>query len=194
MNHYRKALKLDPEHTACKNGYRLVKKVTGLVSKSAEAIQQGQTEVAVKHLESLLGADPQHRVTAPKAKMDLAECYMKLKRFKEATRVIEEAIANGGSNNAGYYVVYSRILMEQEKFEEAVAKLKRAQELEQSNETIAEELRKAEAALKQSKQKDYYKILGVSRKASTRDIKRAYRELALQWHPDKHTGGGMSVS
>lgn len=40
---------------------------------------------------------------------------------------------------------------------------------------------------KEAKKKDYYKILGLSKDAGENDIRKAYKKLAVKWHPDKNT-------
>ena len=50
---------------------------------------------------------------------------------------------------------------------------------------------KVNKLIKQTKKRDYYKILGVKRSADKKTIIKAYRKLAHKWHPGKPYNIGL---
>ncbi len=81
--------------------------------------------------------------------------------------------------------------IEADDFSAAIATLNHAKEQHPSAPQIQTLLQKAHTLLTRSKQKDYYKVIGVSRDADERTIKRAYRQLTKQYHPDKASAHGI---
>ncbi|AOW05540.1 hypothetical protein B0I72DRAFT_135189 [Yarrowia lipolytica] len=85
-------------------------------------------------------------------------------------------------------------LVDEEQFEQADAILSEQvqywQSLGDSHKVQLLRNRQQEVAvlLKQSKSKDYYKILGIARDATEKDIKKGYRTQSKLYHPDKYKG------
>jgi DnaJ family protein C protein 3 len=71
---------------------------------------------------------------------------------------------------------------------EAIADFTAALQKNPNNHQMRQKIQQVQNSKKIAERKDYYKILNVKRDASKREIKVAFRKLALIWHPDKHKG------
>ena len=82
--------------------------------------------------------------------------------------------------------------LDAEQYEAAIASFTTAKEHHPSEaQTLQQKIQEAQLALKKSKTKDYYKILGVDRSAGEREIKKAYRNSVKIHHPDKAHAQGI---
>jgi len=191
QNHFRQGLKYDPEHKGCKEAYNLVKKIQTHISKAEKAMGAGDYETASKHYKGIIDAAPYNDALVPKYEMELAKAYKSMNKFNEATEIVTKMIERD-NNNVDAHQLLGQIHLGEDEFEKAIFEFRKCQEIYnergQQSQSVEDDLRRAETALKQSKQKDYYKTLGVTRSAKTKEIKKKYRELALKYHPDKHTG------
>ena len=187
IQHFREALKLDPEHKGCKEGHKFVKKIEKKRKKADEAYEGGKYEDAIELFTAAINIDPTHRAFARVTILKIIKAHSKLgqhdKAIEEAQKLVEE------QDSLEHLWALGDAFTAAERYDEALRTFQKAAEdvPEGENKQKAhQKVKEAQVALKQSKEKNYYKILGLSRNAEKKEIKKAYRELALKWHPDKN--------
>ena len=86
-------------------------------------------------------------------------------------------------------IAKAQLLLSAESYDQAIQLLNKANELTGGqNQSVRQQLERAHRLLRQSKKRDYYKILGVPRDADAKAIRKAYRGLSKIYHPDKYRG------
>ena len=119
------------------------------------------------------------------------EVYTDMNNLKKAQPFCEEALTYN-PNCLPALLSKAQRQIDADEFEPAISTLTTAKEAHGNTQKIQELLQKAQTLLKRSKQKDYYKVLGLTRDADEREIKRAFRKLTVQNHPDKATQNGIT--
>eukprot|EP01006_Ploeotia_vitrea_P041540 TRINITY_DN66546_c11_g5_i1.p2 TRINITY_DN66546_c11_g5~~TRINITY_DN66546_c11_g5_i1.p2 ORF type:complete len:284 (+),score=177.61 TRINITY_DN66546_c11_g5_i1:619-1470(+) len=187
LSHFKVGLRSDPDHKVLKREYKKVKKISRKVKAGMELLNSHRVrdlKEAVDNFQQAIDLDPDHAVQASDLSHKICRAYNKMGKGKEALAACNKAMEHNPTSG-DILCDRAEAHMKLEEWQEAINDYREASQ-HGGGDRARQGQHKAEIELKKSKRKDYYKILGVSRNANARDIKRAYRKLALKWHPDKH--------
>lgn len=182
--HFQRALALDPDHANAKLMRLKTKSLKEKKETGNKYFKSGKFRDAQACYTEALAVDPINTDVNSKLYYNRALVNSKIGNIRDAIADCASAL----SINASYLkalLLRARCHNDMENFEECVKDYEAAMKLEKTVE-IRNSLREAKLALKKSKRKDYYKILGIEKRASEEDIKKAYRKRALVHHPDRH--------
>ncbi|PWY65947.1 DnaJ and TPR domain protein [Aspergillus sclerotioniger CBS 115572] len=212
ISQIRKCLHSDPDSKTCNRLYRREKQLVKRLQKLKDAVDLRKYNNAINMLvgagdESGLLNDVQRDVEQakeaghihPAAPNNLyatlveqaCEAFREAQMPKRATSYCSQALDFDPHSLAGL-LFKSEAAIDEDRLDDAISLLNQAREHHSGSREVQALLQKAHMLQKRSKQKDYYKVLGVSRDADDRTIKRAYRQLTKQHHPDKAISQGVT--
>ncbi|KAK5937601.1 hypothetical protein PMZ80_010221 [Knufia obscura] len=214
LSQIKKCLQSDPDHKACKALHREEKSLTKTMDKVTNLLEKKQYVSASKVLvgnaaegDPGLLADVKANIASAreagyiheKAGSELyshlldktCECYVGMNNHKKAAPYCKQALELNPTSLYGL-LHQAHLHMEAENYDAAIGTLNTAKENHQGEKKVQEKLQEAQIALKRSKTKDYYKVLGVSRDADDATIKKAYRKATKEYHPDKAKSRGVT--
>ncbi|XP_078033112.1 dnaJ homolog subfamily C member P58IPK [Augochlora pura] len=183
----RECLKLDPEHSKCFSFYKKIKKVAKLLADAEKFEKGGKYDDCIVSGQSALKLEPSIGNVRFFAHQLLCKCYTSSLDTDQAITNCQEALKM--RKEPDVYCDMAEAYLAAEMFDDSIREFKEALEIDSSSQRAKQGLHKAQQRQKLSESRDYYKILGVPRTASKRDIIKAYRKAAQKWHPDNFQEG-----
>ena len=179
-------LRTDPENDRAKETLRRMNEMERLKNEGNRHFTAGRSPEALAAYNQALDLDPHHKYFNSTILANRAAAYMKQKDYLKALEDCNRSI----TLNPDYTKAYLRranVHMQLEDYDEAVHDYNKVKDMDPTTPEIDDFIYLAKDKAKKRGKKDYYQILGVEKTVPDDALKRAYRQLALKWHPDKNS-------
>ncbi|KAK6029407.1 tetratricopeptide repeat protein [Ostertagia ostertagi] len=184
LTQVRECLKLNPDHKECFPLYKKVKKIVKMRESLNDAKSREDWMGCLEKGQQILKAETKVTEVQMDVYRHLCKCNTELGHTNEAIQQCTDVLENSDPNDVDVLCDRAEAYLLDERYDEAIEDFQKAQQINGESRRAQEGLEKAQKLKKQAGKRDYYKILGLKRNASKRDVTKAYRKLAQKWHPD----------
>jgi len=179
----KEALSFDPDHSAAQ---ALRKRLRSLCTKHVElkaARDSREFQKATEIIDFMIGQCQDNQMMLAALYSERARCGVRLKDWPRVLKDVGQATYRNHSL-VQPYLLRAQALQSLERHDDAVRELEGLFAWHRVQ-VVYDKLQEAKFLQRKQKRANYYELLGVPSIASQLEIKKAYRERAAEWHPDK---------